>query len=284
MELLPTVGVALLAAATVHPAHTRRLGPADAWQAPVFSDKDRVAVIAALCDEVTAGSAADPIGGTPERVSGFLSPDRATLYVELLSTTYEEGGVSRHLLVLGGHAVEDGEIASSETATTEVHVGVLDFQGGRWILRARGAPLTETGFNGRDPQVELRRIGDDRHGLEVRSALWNRGSGQSMVSVYDLGATQPAELLHVATDADDCGWEEKCFRFEGTLAYQVKPGTALYDVRLDLKGTYRNAAGRVVPIPRGAPIVFRFSRDSYEPVLASATRRAFWEAVKSPWD
>jgi len=174
--------------------------------------------------------------------------------------------------------MDDGEAAQAE-----IFAGVMEFSNGKWQMTSKGAPLTSTGFNGRDPAVALRKIGGDRHALELRSNLWNEGRSVSVVDLYDLRGAAPAELLHAVTDADDCGRSDSCFAFEGAFKIDPKPGAATYDAKLELKGSYRKATGRVGPVPTNAPIVFRLVNGAYTPVLTTPARRALWEALQFPW-
>src|SRR5262249_42719356 len=106
--------------------------------------------------------------------------------------------------------------------------------------------LTETRFNGRDPAVALRAIGEDRHAFEVVQRLWNAGSSAESLSLYEPAASKFAEILGVGTSADDCDQHEKCFKYESTLAYDEASNPKAFDIRLTLKGTYRNRAGRIL--------------------------------------
>jgi hypothetical protein len=165
-----------------------------------------------------------------------------------------------------------------------VFVGVLEFQSGRWRMTSKSSPLTETGFNGRDPVVALRKIGDDRHALELRSDLWSGGSSQSVLALYDLGGAVPTELLRVVTAADDCALSDSCAAFDGTFTIDVQPGAPAYGARLILSGTYRNAAGGISTIPGSTPLVFTLRNTRYTPALTTPAQRALWEAVQSPLD
>jgi hypothetical protein len=126
----------------------------------------------------------------------------------------------------------------------------------------------------------LRKIGADRHALQLQSGAWSVGTSLSVVDLYDLGGSTPAALLHVVTDGDDCGLSESCFQFDGTFAIVAKPGAAAYGATLNLKGTYRNAAGGINPIPANAPFIFALTNKAYTPVLSTPARRALWEAVQ----
>jgi hypothetical protein len=253
---------------------------------PAFTERDRTAAITELCGRVAAGTAKDDSTRPSKTVKGFLTPDKSTIYVELLAAAFVQGGRSKHLIVLGGHGVHDGVIDEIGPARVEIFVGVLEFQSGRWRMASKGSPLTETGFNGRDPVVALRKISGSRHVLDVRSGLWSEGSSQSVLDLYDLGGAvpAPAKLLHVVTAADDCGLSDSCFAFEGTFAIDAKPGAAAYDARLLLNGTYRNADGGISTIPANAPFVFTLKNGRYTPVLSTPARRALWDAVQSPLD
>lgn len=268
------------------------LGAGQARKTPAFTAADQLKMARTLCGAATRGTAVDDISGSKETVSGFLSADGKTLYVELLSTDYEVHGTLRHALVFGGHYVEDGTIDSSEGAHTEVCAAVLEHRGGAWTPIAHRASLTETGFNGRDPGVALHTIGADRYVLQITQSLWNRGSSMTVVTLYEpeSGATAGpnsgtfTELVSAATDADDCGAGERCFTYEGSLVYAA--GTdpaAVKDLHLLLKGTYRNEAGRIIKIPAG-PLVLRLTKDgTYAPVTATPATQALWTAVQSPW-
>jgi len=256
---------------------------ADAQAPPAFTERDRAAAITALAGAVTAGTARDEIS-TPRTVKGFLTPDKSTIYVELLAAAFRQAGVSRHLIVLGGHRVENGVIDYRLPAQTEIFLGVSEFRNGRWQMTSKGAPLTSTGFNGRDPVAALRKIGSDRHALELQSNLWNQGNSLSLVDLYDLRGTQPAELLRVVTDADDCGFSDSCFAFAGALRIDPKPGALAYEATLELSGTYRNDTGGFAGIPGNAPFVLRLVNGTYTPLLTTPARRALWSALQSPWE
>ena len=274
MRTLPTLFLSVALVAT-----TRAQSP------PAFTELDRTAAITALCGRVAAGTAKDELAGTPATIKGFMTPDKSTICVELLAATFRQGGRSKHLIVLGGHRVKDAVIDDSQAAQTKIFVGVLSFQSGRWTMTSKGAPLTETGFNGRDPVVALRKIGDDRHALELRSGAWGGGTSLSFLDLYNLGGSEPVKLLHVVTDGDDCGLSDSCFQFTGTFTINAKPGAPAYDARLDLRGTYRDGEGRITRIlPENVPFVLTLTNRTYAPMLSTPARRALWEAVQSSWD
>jgi hypothetical protein len=256
---------------------------AGAQTPPAFTERDRVAAIAALSGNVTAGTARDEFGGTSKTIQGFVTQDRSTIYVQLLAAAFRQSGRSQHLIVLGGHSLDSGVIANSEAAQARIYAGVLELRNGRWQMTSKGTPLTTTGFNGRNPEVALRKIGGDRHALELRSHLWSEGRSVSVVDLYDLRDAAPATLLHAVTDADDCARNESCFAFEGAFRIDAKAGAPAYHSTLELKGTYRNAEGRITPLPANASFVFRLVNGAYTPVLSTPARRALWEAVQFPW-
>jgi hypothetical protein len=215
---------------------------------------------------------------------GFLTQNKSSICVELLAAAFRQAGRSQQLIVLGGHRVAGGVIDHGPTAQTDIHVGVLEFRGGRWQMTSKAVSLTSTGYSGRNPAASLRRIGGDRHALELRSNLWSDGRSVSVVGLYDLRGTAPAELLNVVTDADDCALNESCFAFEGAFSIDPKPGIPAYEAKLELKGNYRDTEGRIVPLPANAPFVFRLVNGIYTPVLTTPARRALWNAVQSPWN
>lgn len=253
---------------------------------PAFTASDQLAAVRAVCGAAKRGTATDNISTPAETVSGFVSADGRTLYMELLSASYEVGGVARHAVVFGGHYVEDGTIDSSQGATTEICAAVLERRGGKWTPVMREPSLTETGFNGRNPSVALQTIATDRHVIEITQSLWNSGSAMTVVTLYEPEGTGFKEVLSAATAADDCGAGEKCFRFEGSLAYAPAPAprdpAAAKDLHLILTGTYRNEAGRIVKIPAG-PLVLRLTNGTYAPVSRTPATQALWKAVQSPW-
>jgi hypothetical protein len=256
----------------------------DAQTPPAFTDRDRLAAATALCGGGSAGPAPDEFGGRSQSTPGFVTQDKSTVCVELLAVPFRQAGRSQQLIVLGGHRVAGGVIDHGLTAQTDIYVGVLEFRAGRWQLTSKGASLTKTGYSGRNPAAALRRIGVDRHALELRSNLWSDGRSVSVVGLYDLRGAAPAELLNVVTDADDCALNESCFAFEGAFKIDAKPGTAAYDAKLDLKGTYRDPEGRIAPLPANASFVFRLVNGAYTPVLTTPARRALWNALQSPWN
>ena len=65
---------------------------ADAQTPPAFTERDRVAAIAALAGNVTAGTARDEFGGTSKTIQGFLTEDRSTIYVQLLAAAFRQAG------------------------------------------------------------------------------------------------------------------------------------------------------------------------------------------------
>jgi hypothetical protein len=103
-----------------------------------------------------------------------------------------------------------------------------------------------------------------------------------MILLYEQKDAAFVELLNAVISADDCGTKDPCFQFEGSLEYDPKPNAVAYDLRLQLKGTYRNASGRIAPIPP-APIVLRFDKDHFVPVTTTQTMRVVWEATQNPW-
>jgi hypothetical protein len=254
----------------------------DAQTPPAFTERDRLAAATALCGGVTAGTARDEFADGSKSTPGFVTQDKSTVCVELLAAPFRQAGRSQQLIVLGGHRVAGGVIDHGLNAQTDVHVGVLEFRGGKWRMTSKGASLTQTGYRGRNPAAALRRIGGDRHALELRSNLWSDGRSVSVVSLYDLRGAAPAELLNVVTDADDCALSDSCFAFEGAFRIDAKPGRAAYDARLDLKGTYRDPEGRIAPVPGNASFVLRLVNGADAPVLPTPARRALWNALQSP--
>ena len=249
---------------------------------PLFSANDQLAAAKALCGDVTRGTVKDDLAGTPEVVKGFVGADKQSICIELLSASYTERGVTKHVIVFGEHYVEDGVLDSGQGAHATLHAGMLERRGNRWTMTLEHTELAETGFNGRDPGVALKKIGEDRHAIEVGQTLWNAGSSASSVSLYEPTAREFAEILNVTTDADDCGQHEKCFTYESTLAYDEASNPKGFDIKVTLKGTYRNAVGRIVNVPT-APLVFRFANGQYAPVLTTAAMRDVWKAMQSPW-
>jgi hypothetical protein len=101
-------------------------------------------------------------------------------------------------------------------------------------------------------------------------------------TIFEPAGMQFRERLSVAVSADDCGWSDRCFRFEGKLTFDERPTAERFDVRLTLTGTYRNAGGRVVAVP-AEPLVFRWAAGAYAPVLGTPALRALWQGIESPW-
>lgn len=265
-------------------SHTPAPAPASAGSAgqpsapTAFSSNDRLHAAREICGAVKPGSATDTLS-TPQKVTGLLTANGAMLFVDLLSETWQGPGPARHVIVFGGHqVVDDGELFSGEAAQTVVYAGMLELRGGAWTIVARAPSLAETGFNGRDPAVSTRTLGAGRRALQIDETLWSGGSSMSRTTLYEPGEQGFEDLLSVATDADDCGAGEPCFRFEGTLAPAATPG----DLELRLKGTYRNAAGRIVAIP-DAPLGLRLTHGGYAPASRAAAALALWKAVQSPW-
>jgi len=275
MPRFAPISILLLAAAV--PAVAQDARP------PAFSAADQLAAAKALCGDVSRGTVKDDLAGTPETVKGFVSADKHSICVELLSASYAERGVTKHVIVFGDHYVDDeGVLDSGQGQQTTLHAAMFERRGGKWTATLQQAEITQTGFNGRDPGVALKKIGDDRHAFEVGEVLWNAGSSAESVSLYEPRAREFAEILRVATSADDCGQHEKCFKYESTLAYDEASNPKAFDITLALKGTYRNRAGRILAVP-AAPLVFRFANGKYAPVLTTAALRAVWEAIQSPW-
>jgi hypothetical protein len=253
---------------------------AQASTLPAFSKDARLRVAREVCGAAKAGSAIDDIS-TPQTITGFLTANGDTLYVELLSETYEAQPqkAPRHVIVFGGHTVTDeGTIVNDQATQTEVCAALLEFRGSTWTLVARDAALTQTGFNGRDPVVALVPIGTDRRVLQITETLWNSGSSMTRVSLYEADGNAFAERLSVATAADDCGAGEPCFTFDGTLT----PAATAGDLELRLTGTYRNDAGKIAKIP-AAPLVLRLTNGRYAPVSQIVASQALWKAAQSPW-
>ena len=249
---------------------------------PPFRLQDQEAAARALCGAVERATAVDTLIGDPLTVTGFISADKATFWIELLSVTYTENGTPKQMIVFGGHELEDGEISSGENSRTRVSAGVLEFRTGGWKMATRGAGIAETGFNGRDPEVWLHKIGENRHALEVTQGLSDHGSGMTTITLFEPSGAGFRQLLTLATAADDCGSKEPCFTFKGSLVYDPKSNPAALDLRLLIKGTYRNAAGTIVRVP-AEPLVFKFAQGAYAPVLGNAAVSELWAALKSPW-
>jgi hypothetical protein len=251
---------------------------------PVFSKGDQLKVVREVCGAAKAASVVDDIS-TPETVHGFITADDGMFYVELLSESYEVRKTVGHAIVFGGHQLTDeNKISSHEAARTTVCATLLEFRGGKWTVSAREASLAETGFNGRDPQVTLMAIGAERRALRIQQGQWHSGSSMTIDSLYEQEAAGIREILSVATEADDCGSGEPCFKWEGTLAASsaLAPGGERVDLELRLKGTYRNGAGRIVKLP-AQPMVLRFVDGAYTPVGRTTAVQALWKILQSPW-
>jgi hypothetical protein len=250
---------------------------------PAFSAGDQLAAAKALCGNVARGTVKDTIGGDPEIVKGFVGSDHRSICIELLSVSYAERGASRHVVFFGEHYVdEDGVLDSGQGAHATLHAALFEHRGGTWTMVIKQTELAETGFNGRDPAVALRKTGADRHAVEVIQSLWNAGSSATSASLYEPAGQEFAEILDVSPSANDCGQHDKCFEYDGTIAYDEASDPKAFDITLTLKGTYRNANGRIVKVP-AAPLVFRFANGKYAPVIKDAATRALWEGIQSPW-
>ena len=59
-----------------------------------------------------------------------MNPQGLFLYEVILSQSYREGAAVRHLLVLGGHAIEDGAIRDAQAQNTEVDAALAEWRGG----------------------------------------------------------------------------------------------------------------------------------------------------------
>jgi hypothetical protein len=275
MHRLAPIAVLLVACAVPAFAQEPRLPP--------FPATDQLAAAKALCGEVSPGTVKDDISGTPEALKGFVAADKHSICIELLSATYAERGVMKHVIVFGDHYVDDeGVLDSGQGAHATLHAAMFEHRSGKWMTTLKQSELAQRGFNGRDPGVALRKIGEDRHAFEVVELLWNAGSAGEGLSLYEPAAGEFAEILNISTGADDCGQHEKCFEYESTLTYDEASNRNVFDLKLTLKGTYRNRAGRIVNVP-AAPLVFRFANGKYAPVLTTAAMRAVWEATQSPW-
>lgn len=257
--------------------------PAGAGTPPSFTAADQLSAARDLRGAVGPGTAARQLGaGETETVSGFLDEEGTTLYEVLLSASFEAHGVPRHAFVLGGHFLEDGRIDDSHGQTTTLAAAVLEFRNRRWTPVARDPEITQEGQNGYAPGVSLRRIGEARHAIEVSSGFVGQGYAFSGISLFAAGGASFQKVLSVALQANDCGMDERnCFTYEGTLEADPTSGPETYDLRLTLKGTYRNEADKIVRIP-AAPLVLRLKDGSYQPVLQTAAVRALWEAVTHP--
>lgn len=250
---------------------------------PTFSANDQLAAAKALCGDVSRGTVKDNIGLTPEDIKGFVAANKHSICVELLSASYAERGVTKHVIVFGEHYVDDeGVLDSGQGERATLHAAMFEHRSGKWTTMLKQTELAQTGFNGRDPAVALKKIGEDRHAFEIVELLWNAGSAGAGLSLYEPVAGAFAEILNISTSADDCGQHERCFKYESTLTYDEASNPNAFDLKLTLKGTYRNRAGRILTVP-SAPFVFRFANGKYAPVLTTAARRAVWEATQSPW-
>ena len=255
------------------------IGAADA----PFSADDEFSTVSAICGNVTQGTAIRGISGTDETVNGYISENGYTFYEVLLSSSFLEHGALRHMIVIGGHYLEDGKIRDTEAERTEVSFGLLEFQRKEWKIIAKAPDFIETGFNGNNPGSALREIGESRHGIELTQDQWFQGSSLTIVSLYEPVRSNFKELFSVMVAADDCALKKGCFKYEGKLVYLSDSNRSPKDVALHLKGTYRNTAGRVVPVP-SSPIVLSFKEGFYGPLDASAAGASLWRAVtQSPW-
>jgi hypothetical protein len=270
---------AAMAVATTTAMSLAQSPPQSQSQPRTFSKADQLRMARELCGAAKRATAIDDIAGTPETLSGFLTADGAMFYVELLSETYEESRVARHVIAFGGHQMaEDGKIFTGQAGQTVVCAGVLESRGGAWSVKTQDAALTESGFNGRDPHISIEKIGAQRRVLRIDQTEWNAGSSMTHVTLFELDGDGFKELVSVSTDADDCGAGEPCFKWEGSLV----PSTAQDELELRLKGSYRNDAGRIVKIP-AAPLILRLTDGAYAPLSKTAATQALWKAVQSPW-
>src|SRR5262245_31726347 len=94
---------------------------------PPFSGSDQLAAATTLCGDVSRGTVKDDLAGTPEVVKGFVSADKHSICIELLSTSYVERGVTKHVIVFGEHYVDDdGVLDSGQGAQATLHAGLLE--------------------------------------------------------------------------------------------------------------------------------------------------------------
>src|SRR5262245_12778754 len=124
MQRLAPVAVLLLAAAVSAFAQEPVL--------PAFSPADQLAAAKALCGDVSRGTVKDDLAGTPEIVKGFVGADKRSICIELLSASYAERGVTKHVIVFGEHYVEDGVLDSNQGAHATLHAGLFEHRGGKW--------------------------------------------------------------------------------------------------------------------------------------------------------
>ena len=117
---------------------------------PSFSANDQLAAAKALCGDVSRGTVKDDLAGTPEVVKGFVGADKQSICIELLSASYTERGITKHVIVFGEHYVEDGVLDSGQGAHATLHAGMLERRGSTWTMTLKQTELAETGFNGRD--------------------------------------------------------------------------------------------------------------------------------------
>ena len=258
--------------------------PAAAPEAlPAFSNADEGRIVAELCGPVEPGSATrDAYPDKPETVAGYMNPQALWLYEVILSQSYREGAAVRHLLVLGGHAVEDGAIRDNQAQTTELDVALAEWRGGKWVLAAKAPELATVGQYGHNPAVELRDVGASRHAFEVRESYYNQGAVLWHLTLYEPTPSGIQEILSLFLDADDCvDGKKNCFSYEGKLEYPAKSAAPAYDLKLTLTGTYRSSKGRILAVPK-APLVLRLQEDGYAPAGASTV--GLWKALtSSPW-
>lgn len=250
--------------------------------APAFTAADQLRVARDVCGAATSGSVKDGINSQPATVNGFLAADGGMFFSDLLSENVVQNGAHKHVSVFGGHVVVDEEISSNQAAQTTVCAAWLEHRGGRWVIAARDAALTDTGFNGRDPDVALVKSGAERHALRITAGAWSAGSSMTFVSLYEPRGTAFGEMLSAATSADDCGGGEPCFRFDGELAFDTASKGDVYDVQLRVRGTYRADRGRLIRIP-SAPLVLRLVDGVYTPVNRGGPMRELWTALQAPW-
>src|SRR5262245_55496355 len=250
---------------------------------PAFSNADERRIVAELCGAVETGSATrDAYPDKPETVAGYMDPRGFFLYEVILSQSYREGAAVRHLLVLGGHAVEDGALRDNQAQNTEVDAALAEWRDGKWVLAAKAPELATVGQYGHNPSVTLRDVGASRHAFEVCEDYFNQGPVLGHVALYELTAEGIQEILSFFPDADDCiDGKKNCFSYKGKLEYPGKSAAAAYDLKLTLTGTYRSSKGRILAVPK-APLVLSLQEDGYAP--AGASTSGLWKALtNSPW-
>jgi hypothetical protein len=248
-----------------------------------FTRFDELTTVTALCGAVKRGSSTNTMSGTPEKVEGYLDEDGEVLYEVLLSKDYQDKGGPKHLLVVGSHGIEDGEIRSVQAQSVDVAAAVLEPKPGKWAPVVLAKSLTSGGQYSHSPSATLVQIGTARYALRIGQGSWYQGNELDNEQWFEPVGGKFLPVVSVSTSASVSEQNDpNPPSWNGKLEVMPTAGAEVFDMKLTVSGTYKTEAGKLVKM--NGPMILKMQGGTYKPVDSTPALAAQWKALTSiPW-